>query len=594
MPDIDDRIRSGLAQLSRPADANGAFDRVVGKKHRRRVVRRAQNALLSVGTLALAAGGIVGLVHAFRGGAPPSQVASSVANGRIAFDVGRGLNVEIDTVEPDGSGVTKLVDGRDPAWSPDGTRIAYRTGIPQRHAADVHIMVANADGAKAHSIFTMQTEPGTAGPPSWSPDGTRLAFASIDGIYVVGAGGEDPHRISSYPGDRACYDLATTWSPDGSTIAFAVRCDGSEQGIWAVQADGSDRRQVLAPSASIEAMAYPSFSPNGMQIAFAGAPPPNDGHGAIYVMNADGSDVRKLVDGALWASSLAWSPDGTRLAFTKTAGGLVTVNLGGTDPQRVVDEGESPAWQPVPASSATPTEQLPVTTTPTAGAASDQVLLKEIGPTCDTSKVTDDFDGDGLDDVAVVYFAPPAGGDCSVPPEKRNYELFVSWSSGGSTRVDLSDSCANTDACRAFAAPDLDLDGKAELAIEHAAGASTAVLDFWAFRPDARVMVEEGGPEHVAGIQPLALVWGAAATHMDRIECVAGVVPSVVAVSSQLDEVANTWEVDESVFKFDGASQVVLESTTHRSVPVGDPAVRQLEPGDGICGASIQGDPLQS
>jgi Tol biopolymer transport system component len=591
MPDLDQRIRSGLDRLSVPVEPQDAFERIAAKKRRRRVMHRAQTTALPFVALVFAAVSTFGLVRAFHRSPPATTPAGSpVANGRIAFVIGEGAKAEVYTVEPDGSGMTRLVDGRDSAWSPDGTRIAFRTGVPQRDGGDVHIMVANADGSDAHSIFKLPVEPGTAGPPTWSPDGRRIAFANIDGIYVVGADGEHPHRITTYEGQKACYDLEPTWSPDGGIIAFAVRCDGGEEGVWAVQADGSDRHRLRAPSASIAAMAYPTFSPDGTEIAFSGVSA--DFKGSVYVMNADGSDLRALVDDAFWGSPVAWSPDGSQLAFARAraGGGIDTMNTDGTGLHEISADGSAPAWQPLTVPSVAPTAAMP---TPTLGVLSDAVLLKEIGPACDVSKVTGDFDGDGFSDVAVLYFAPPLGGDCSVAPERRQYEAFLAWASGGIHRIDLGVVCGDTDVCRAFAAPDLDSDGKDELAIEHHVGASTAVLDFWTFRPDAHVTIEPGGPEHVSGAQSLTLVWGAAATHMDRIDCAEGAAPSVVAVSSQLDQSANMWRVAETVFQFDGLSKVVLEPTSHRSVPADGP-VPSLEPGTRICGAPAGGEDLDT
>jgi Big-like domain-containing protein/WD40 repeat protein len=138
--------------------------------------------------------------------------------------------------------------------------------------------------------------------PTWSPDGSKIAFTSDrDGnaeIYVMNADGSNPLRLTNAAG----WDYRPDWSPDGTKIAFTTDRDGYGA-IYAMNADGTNQVS-LSPGAD------PAWSPDGTKIAF-------EGYG-IYVMNADGSDVRQLTTpGDYPDADPAWSPDGTWIAFSR-------------------------------------------------------------------------------------------------------------------------------------------------------------------------------------------------------------------------------------------------------------------------------------
>src|SRR5207247_1749448 len=103
------------------------------------------------------------------------------------------------------------------------------------------LQVARSDGTGLRTFYSLPAERGIRS-PAWSPDGSRIAFASIDGIYVTDVFGKQTSRLTHYEGPLACDDGRPTWSPDGRTIVFEVRCDGSELGLWAVNANGAHRR----------------------------------------------------------------------------------------------------------------------------------------------------------------------------------------------------------------------------------------------------------------------------------------------------------------------------------------------------------------
>jgi TolB protein len=276
-----------------------------------------------------------------------------------------GSTERIVLVNSDGSGLQNLVQGRDPSWSPDGTRIAFRTGNADRPGGNpTSISVIDTDGSDEHALDIPPSvggeASGEAGPAVWSPDGSQIAFGTLLGIYVMRPDGSDLHRVSRYEGPMACYDLEPNWSPDGERIVFADRCDGGEGGLSSMNADGSGRTQLLSIDNQIQAAAYPAFSPDGRQIVFAGVGPV-DGPWSIYVMDADGSRVRKAAGPSEAGWPPTWSADGSMILFTQASTGVLNALEVATGSVHTIHTGLSysccAAWQPI-AMGAPPTSTL--------------------------------------------------------------------------------------------------------------------------------------------------------------------------------------------------------------------------------------------
>lgn len=242
-----------------------------------------------------------------------------------------------------GSARLLIPDGYDPAWSPDGARIAFVRG---RDGSPV-IYLADADGSGVTRLSNGSW-------PAWSPDGRRIAFHRQgsfpwgDGeIRVVDADGT--HEIVLVRGEFPA------WSPDGARIAFA---DGG--GISVMNADGSGVARLLGNDflggdPEWPAIGKPSWSPDGRRIAFEHSGDGDLRPAQIYVMNADGSAPRRLtpVHGIQFAESdPAWSPDGTRIVFWSYGYGIATVGAGGGAPSirfkdfPAVHYGARPVWSP--------------------------------------------------------------------------------------------------------------------------------------------------------------------------------------------------------------------------------------------------------
>jgi WD40 repeat protein len=217
----------------------------------------------------------------------------------------------------------------DPTWSPDGTRIAFRS---TRDGQD-EIYVMNADGTCQHDV-SMTPEDDRA--PAWSPDGTRIAFdhfftGRFQDIAWVATGGGDLHRVTDMSGEYA------SWSPDGRKLAFASARDGDYE-IYVIDADGTHERRLT--DNHVYDM-YPAWSPDGASIVYESMA--DSATLEIHVMRADGTGDVRLTKDAVEDRFPAWSRDG-RLAWTRD-GTIVVADRPG-DPPTAVGSGQFPAWRP--------------------------------------------------------------------------------------------------------------------------------------------------------------------------------------------------------------------------------------------------------
>lgn len=223
-------------------------------------------------------------------------VVSCFPNGELAF-VGKDFQ-NLYTINADGTGTLQLTKDQgyqDPAWSPDGSRLAFaRYRIQQGRS----IFVMNSNGSGTLSLTTAAADESS---PAWSPDGSRIAFVRRGGdnseIDVMNADGTNRMRLTT--GTMGGDDTDPAWSPDGSRIAFT-----RSSKIYVMNPDGSGVTQLSVDAANDR---EPAWSPDSRMIAFSRGTA--DGNSAIFTMEADGSNPTRLTPDS-HAGNPAWSKDG--------------------------------------------------------------------------------------------------------------------------------------------------------------------------------------------------------------------------------------------------------------------------------------------
>jgi Tol biopolymer transport system component len=336
--------------------------------------------------LGVTAAGTLVVIRAFTGDEPNPPLTATGA-GQIVFSGGGGdPQVDLFSMNPDGSDVRQLTDTpaseEQPAPSPDGSRLAFAVREPGDPTSYV-IGVMDADGANRGAISGTRLEPHTpVGDPAWSPDGSEIAFAVYGdggGIYVAGVDGGHPRRLTSAGPPTIHVDSEPVWSPNADAIAFIrwIIGDSDEPPayeILKVAPSGGDATLIArfpaptqgSPDDNAEVRGL-SWSPDGSQLAFAT-------EGAIFTIDADGGEPRELVscedlgcdsETDVFTDSTTWSFDGRRIAFTAWvnvpgAGAdppLIYIATVSGDPVTVTSTGVGglfPAWQPVLAESSSP------------------------------------------------------------------------------------------------------------------------------------------------------------------------------------------------------------------------------------------------
>jgi Tol biopolymer transport system component len=359
---IDDRELFDRA-IQRFVPPERSFDRLVRRRELKRRNRRIAATVVALGLfVAIVASFAVSIE--LRRSQPLRQVPTPFHhNGEIAVfqDILKGgaphggRLVSIDPVS--GQRVTLPISvtkpwgpsgSPEPSWSPDGSSVAFVFAHRLLGILDV-TTGQSRDVASCGFCF---------GSPAWSPDGSTIAVGgSPDGAIGLFEVGTSAATMLQPLGDAGAV-TSLAWSPDGQRIAFIFQAMEGGTELYTIRRDGSDLRAIAQ-----DALFSVTWSPDGSTIAYLVSPHyytgcyPISCPIVVNVVDADGSTPRTLFSAGkfsylIFEPGLAWSPDGTRLALTLPShafGGLYVISSHGTG-LRLLLRGAygRPSWRPVP------------------------------------------------------------------------------------------------------------------------------------------------------------------------------------------------------------------------------------------------------
>jgi TolB protein len=273
---------------------------------------------------------------------PPAPTKEHI--GRIIFTCTRGDYNQLCLINADGTGFQQLTslqaNSYYPVFSPRGGSVVYASN-QNDGVFDLYLFIFN--GAK---LIRLTKGIGNVISPTFSPDGKKILFANRAGegptsLWTVDETGENSDLLYSGPNTIVAVD----WSPVGDRIAFAMAVDQPDAyEIFIMNADGSDVRQLTRNLPGIGGSI--DWSPDGKSLLIYAGPP---GGKNIFLVNVDAETAAQLTNGGGSNGSATFSPDGQWIAFNSLRNNdqadIFIMRPDGSDLRQVTSDPE-PDWQP--------------------------------------------------------------------------------------------------------------------------------------------------------------------------------------------------------------------------------------------------------
>jgi TolB protein len=255
---------------------------------------------------------------------------SKIAFGRTSYD-----NVDIWVIDADGSNLRRITNfpeqDSEPEWSPDGTKLVFNHLVNEAF----YLYVINIDGSNPKQLTNRHTA--FCG---WSPDGRSLVAETEQDDRTDIAIIQIDHANNIVADITVQNSFSPAWSPDGEKVLLMSERDG-KLGSYIMNNDGTNIRRLTYSDSC------PTWSPDGKKISFVSGQSDTVDleKKAVYVMNADGSDIRKVTDTSYEAYCPKWSPDCSKIIFSSGGyygGQIYIVNVDGSNLINLSADFESP------------------------------------------------------------------------------------------------------------------------------------------------------------------------------------------------------------------------------------------------------------